>query len=114
MDEFDLITYLRPSRYCESDTLAPTAASQFAGLADQELLRRSRLGRRPAQLRAGSSLPTDGAVRPCSRPGVRRGLRPPLHRAAPRLKHPARMAAVFAPGLSPMEYHAGLRGVHSG
>src|SRR5205807_374200 len=31
-EEIDLITYLRPSRYCESDTLGPTAASEFGGL----------------------------------------------------------------------------------
>ena len=33
VDEFDLITYPRPSRYCESDTLGPTAVSEFGGLA---------------------------------------------------------------------------------
>ena len=38
VDEFDLITYLRPSRYCESDTLGPTARSQFSGLTGAELL----------------------------------------------------------------------------
>lgn len=36
--EQDLITYLRPSRYCESDTLAPTARSEFAGLSGHDLL----------------------------------------------------------------------------
>ena len=34
----DEIVYLRPSRYCESDTLAPTAASEFAGLSGLNLL----------------------------------------------------------------------------
>jgi hypothetical protein len=32
VDEIDLVTYLRPSRYCESDSLLPTARSEFAGL----------------------------------------------------------------------------------
>ena len=32
VDELDLITYVRPSRYCESDSLGPTAAGEFAGL----------------------------------------------------------------------------------
>ena len=27
VDDLDLVTYLRPSRYCESDSLAPTAAA---------------------------------------------------------------------------------------
>jgi transglutaminase-like putative cysteine protease len=56
---------------------------------------------------AGSSLPTDGAVRTLlGRQGVCRDfahLSVALLRA---LNVPARLAAVFAPGLSPMEYHA--------
>ena len=36
--EIDPITYLRPSRYCESDSLGPTAASEFAGLTGHDLL----------------------------------------------------------------------------
>jgi transglutaminase-like putative cysteine protease len=107
-DEFDLITYLRPSRYCESDTLGPTAVSEFGGLADQKLLAAvadwvaGKLTYAP-----GSSLPTDGAVRTfLGRQGVCRDfghLSIALLRA---LNVPARLAAVFAPGLSPMEYHA--------
>ena len=38
VDDFDLITYLRPSRYCESDSLAPTAAAEFGGTRGAELL----------------------------------------------------------------------------
>ncbi len=108
VDEFDLITYLRPSRYCESDTLGPTAASEFAGLADQKLL--AAVAEWVADKLAyvpGSSLPTDGAVRTLlGRRGVCRDfghLSIALLRA---LTVPARLAAVFAPGLSPMEYHA--------
>jgi transglutaminase-like putative cysteine protease len=106
--DLDLIEYLRPSRYCESDTLAPTAAGEFAGLQDQALLAAvtdwvaDRL-----TYAAGSSLPTDGAVRTfLQRQGVCRDfahLSIALLRA---LNVPARLAAVFAPGLSPMEYHA--------
>jgi transglutaminase-like putative cysteine protease len=108
VDEFDLITYLRPSRYCESDTLGPTAVSEFGGLADAELLAAvtewvaGKLTYVP-----GSSLPTDGAVRTLlGRQGVCRDfghLSIALLRA---LDVPARLTAVFAPGLSPMEYHA--------
>ncbi len=108
VDEFDLITYLRPSRYCESDTLAPTAASEFAGLTDQVLLAAvSDWVANKLTYVAGSSLPTDGAVRTLlGRQGVCRDfahLSIALLRA---LNVPARLAAVFAPGLSPMEYHA--------
>ena len=108
IDEFDLITYLRPSRYCESDTLAPTAASHFAGLADQELLA-AVAGWVADQLSyvAGSSLPTDGAVRTLlARRGVCRDFAHLCIALLRALNTPARMAAVFAPGLSPMEYHA--------
>lgn len=108
VDDVDLITYLRPSRYCESDTLAPTAASEFSGLSDQALLAAVSdwVGDKLAYV-AGSSLPTDGAVRTLlARQGVCRDfahLSIALLRA---LNVPARLAAVFAPGLSPMEYHA--------
>jgi len=108
VDELDLVTYLRPSRYCESDSLAPTAASEFAGLRGEKLLAAVTdwvAGR--ITYAAGSSLPTDGAVRTLlGRQGVCRDfahLSIALLRA---LNVPARLAAVFAPGLSPMEYHA--------
>jgi len=108
VDEFDLITYLRPSRYCESDTLGPTAASQFSGLQDQELLAAvtdwvaGQLTYAP-----GSSLPTDGAVRTLlGRQGVCRDFAHLCIALLRALNVPARLAAVFAPGLSPMEYHA--------
>ena len=108
VDDLDLITYLRPSRYCESDSLAPTAASEFAGLTDQPLLAAvSDWVAGHITYAAGSSLPTDGAVRTLlGRQGVCRDfahLSVALLRA---LNVPARMAAVFAPGLDPMEYHA--------
>jgi transglutaminase-like putative cysteine protease len=108
VDELDLVTYVRPSRYCESDTLGPTAAGEFAGLAEGELLTAVAdwVGDHLTYA-AGSSLPTDGAVRTLlGRQGVCRDfahLSTALLRA---LNVPARLAAVFAPGLSPMEYHA--------
>ncbi|HYP46083.1 MAG TPA: transglutaminase family protein [Propionibacteriaceae bacterium] len=108
VDELDLIGYLRPSRYCESDSLAPTAAAEFAGLQDQKLLAAvSDWVENRLTYAAGSSLPTDGAVRTfLARQGVCRDfahLSIALLRA---LNVPARLASVFAPGLSPMEQHA--------
>ena len=108
VSEVDKIVYLRPSRYCESDSLAPTAGAEFAGLSGLELLH-SVIGWVHDQLSyvAGSSLPTDGAVRTLlARQGVCRDfahLSIALLRA---LNVPARLAAVYAPGLSPMEFHA--------
>ena len=37
-EELDIIEYRRPSRYCESDTLSPTARAEFGGLEGRELL----------------------------------------------------------------------------
>ncbi len=104
----DEIVYLRPSRYCESDSLGPTAASEFAGLQGQQLLQAviSWVNDKLTYV-SGSSLPTDGAVRTfLGRQGVCRDfahLSIALLRA---LNVPARLAAVYAPGLSPMEFHA--------
>ncbi|MDX6322740.1 MAG: hypothetical protein QOF52_2598 [Propionibacteriaceae bacterium] len=106
--DLDLITYLRPSRYCESDTLGPTAASEFGGLLGMDLLSAVRdwVAEKLVYV-TGSSLPTDGAVRTLmARQGVCRDfahLSIALLRA---LNVPARLAAVYAPGLSPMEFHA--------
>jgi transglutaminase-like putative cysteine protease len=108
VNDLDRIEYLRPSRYCESDSLAPTAASEFAGLTDQALLAAvtewvaDRL-----TYAAGSSLPTDGAIRTfLQRQGVCRDFAHLCIALLRALNVPARLAAVFAPGLSPMEYHA--------
>jgi transglutaminase-like putative cysteine protease len=106
--DIDQIVYLRPSRYCESDSLGPTAASEFAGLEGQELLHSViRWVNEKLTYVTGSSLPTDGAVRTMlGRQGVCRDfahLSIALLRA---LNVPARLAAVYAPGLSPMELHA--------
>ncbi|WP_425562482.1 transglutaminase-like domain-containing protein [Microlunatus ginsengisoli] len=104
----DDIVYLRPSRYCESDSLAPTAASEFTGLSGLDLLQAviSWVNDKLTYV-TGSSLPTDGAVRTLlARQGVCRDfahLSIALLRA---LNVPARLAAVYAPGLSPMEFHA--------
>ena len=63
VSELDLLEYLRPSRYCESDRLGPTAAAEFAGLDGAALLDAvsSWVGTRLSYV-PGSSQPTDGAV----------------------------------------------------
>lgn len=106
---YDLFAYRLPSRYVESDTLSPTAAAEFAGIDDPaELLAAvsSWVGTH-LQYVPGSSLPTDGAVRTLlSRQGVCRDY---AHLCAAMLRArgvPARVTAVYAPGLNPMEYHA--------
>ena len=106
--DLDLVTYLRPSRYCESDSLTPTARSEFAGLSGHDLLSAvtlwvwNRLRYVP-----GSSLPTDGAEQTLiARKGVCRDYAHLVIALLRALDVPARMVAVYAPGLSPMDFHA--------
>lgn len=108
VDDVDLLTYVRPSRYCESDTLAPTARAEFAGLTGLDLLAgvSSWVG---SELRyvPGSSGPTDGATQTLLlRQGVCRDYAHLVIALLRALDVPARLAAVYAPGLDPMDYHA--------
>jgi transglutaminase-like putative cysteine protease len=106
--EADLLRYLRPSRYSESDSLAPTARAEFAGLAGADLLAAvsSWVGTRLSYV-PGSSLPTDGAVATLlARQGVCRDYAHLVVALLRSLDVPARLAAVYAPGLNPMDFHA--------
>ncbi len=108
IDPFDLVTYLRPSRYCESDSLTPTARSEFAGLSGHALLAAVTLWVwQRLRYVSGSSRPTDGAEHTLL---ARRGVcRDYAHLVIALLRArdvPARMVAVYAPGLSPMDFHA--------
>ncbi|GAB3606916.1 transglutaminase family protein [Conyzicola nivalis] len=108
VDEIDLVTYLRPSRYCESDSLFPTARSEFAGLSGHALLTAVTLWVwEKLSYVPGSSLVTDGASRTLmARRGVCRDYAHLVIALLRALDVPARMAAVYAPGLSPMDFHA--------
>jgi transglutaminase-like putative cysteine protease len=107
-EEIDLITYLRPSRYCESDRLGPTAASEFGGLRGVPLLQGvTEWVADKIVYVAGSSRPTDGAVATLlARQGVCRDFAHLGIALLRSLNIPARLAAVYAPGLMPMEFHA--------
>ena len=104
----DLVRYLRPSRYCESDRLAPVARAEFAGLGGADLLAAvsswvgTRLGYVP-----GSSRPTDGAAATLlARQGVCRDFAHLVIAFLRACDVPARLVSVYAPGLSPMDFHA--------
>ena len=104
----DHIVYVRPSRYCESDTLGAVAGAEFRGLAGKDLLDAvtSWVGQRLAYV-SGSSRHTDGAVDTyLARQGVCRDF---AHLVVALLRArgvPARFASVYAPGLTPMDFHA--------
>ncbi|MFT3969433.1 MAG: transglutaminase family protein [Micropruina sp.] len=102
------IEYARPSRYCDSDKLMPVAQAEFAGLAGKELLDAvsSWVGAHLSYV-SGASKPTDGAVETyLSRQGVCRDYAHLVIALLRGLNVPARLAAVYAPGLDPMDFHA--------
>ncbi len=108
MTDLDRLRYLRQSRYCEADLLAPTASAEFGEQQGAALLKAvvEWVNRRISYV-GGSSTGTDSALDTLlARKGVCRDfahLSIALLRA---LGVPARLAAVYAPGLSPMEFHA--------
>ena len=103
------IIYRRPSRYAESDRLAPIAQAEFAGITDpREELEgvSSWVGTRLSYVE-GSSGPTDGSVETMlKRQGVCRDYAHLVIAMLRALDVPARLAAVYAPGLFPMDFHA--------
>ncbi|MDQ0258219.1 transglutaminase-like putative cysteine protease [Sinomonas atrocyanea] len=108
VDEMELIRYVRPSRYAESDRLLPTSYAHFGSLAGLELVQAVRdwVNAQLAYV-SGASRGTDGAVETLlHRRGVCRDF---AHLAIALLRAkdvPARLAAVYAPGLRPMDFHA--------
>jgi transglutaminase-like putative cysteine protease len=105
----EVLSYLRPSRYAESDKLAAIASREFGGSIDPVDL----LGGIAAWVgdhlsyESGSSDPIDGAVDTFL---LGRGVcRDYAHLVVALLRArniPARLVAVYAPGLSPMDFHA--------
>jgi transglutaminase-like putative cysteine protease len=108
VDPLDLVTYLRPSRYAESDSLLPTAVAEFGGLTGRELLAgvSSWVGSHLSYV-PGASEPTDGATQTLlDRRGVCRDYAHLCVALLRALDVPARVVSVYAPGLLPMDFHA--------
>jgi transglutaminase-like putative cysteine protease len=107
--EHDLLAYRRPSRYCPSDRFLATAATEFDGITvDTELVRAvTRWVQHRLVYLGGSSGPSDDAVDTLLRgEGVCRDY---AHLVLALLRArdvPARLVSVYAPGLSPMDFHA--------
>jgi transglutaminase-like putative cysteine protease len=108
VDPLDAITYLRPSRYVQSDSLQPLARETFPGLEGAALVRavgawvHDRLAYEP-----GSTSPTGGAAETLEAgAGVCRDF---AHLTAAMLRAldvPARLVSVYAPQLDPPDFHA--------
>ena len=105
----DRLAYLRPSRYVESDRLSAFAAQEFAGLEDAVSILAavsSWVGTR-VTYEPGMSLPTDGALDTyVDRRGVCRDFAHLVAALLRALSVPARIVGVYAPGLTPMDFHA--------
>lgn len=107
--EYDLSTYLRPSRYAEADKFYGFAATEFGNYLDSETLLEkvslwvgARLNYVP-----GSSDPIDGAVDTLlAGAGVCRDFAHLVVALLRAVNVPARVVSVYAPGLYPMDFHA--------
>jgi len=113
----DRLTYVRPSRYAESDQLVAVAQAEFAGISGAPDLLAAVSSWVGTQLRyvPGSSGPTDGAVHTLlRRQGVCRDYAHLVVALLRALNVPARLAAVYAPGLEPMDFHAVAEAVVDG
>lgn len=104
----DHVLYLRPSRYAESDKLFAVARDRFRGLHGQVLLDavasfvHDNLSYVP-----GSSGPSDSAATTlASREGVCRDYAHLVIAFLRACDTPARMVSAYAPGLTPMDFHA--------
>jgi hypothetical protein len=107
----DAIIALRQSRYCPSDALAGFATTEFAGSVgaapDAAALRVASWVFERFAYSTGSSGPLDTAVDTLlSGSGVCRDFAQLTITLCRAIGVPARLAAVYAPGLSPMDFHA--------
>ncbi|MDL9980464.1 transglutaminase-like domain-containing protein [Microbacterium sp. ASV49] len=106
--ELELIPYLRPSRYSESDILFPQARREFRGLSGAELVIAvtDYVADTLAYTR-GASSGTDSAVTILPKgQGVCRDYAHSVVALLRAMDVPARYAACYAPGLVPMDFHA--------
>ena len=108
VDPVDEIVYRRPSRYAESDELGPTAWAEFSNLEGKALLDAvsSWVGTQLYYV-SGSSRHTDGATQTLlARQGVCRDYAHLVIALLRARNVAARLVSVYAPGLSPMDFHA--------
>jgi transglutaminase-like putative cysteine protease len=103
------LTYLRPSRYAESDKFFGFAATEFGQYTNSlTLLEKvsSRVGTRLKYV-PGCSDPIDGAADTLlAGAGVCRDYAHLVVALLRAVNVPARLVSVYAPGLSPMDFHA--------
>ncbi|BDV30140.1 transglutaminase-like domain-containing protein [Microbacterium terricola] len=106
--DLEAITYLRPSRYCQSDEVFSQARRQFRGLSGIELIAAvSDFVATSTTYTPGLSQGTDSAVTTLmTGQGVCRDYAHVVIALLRAMDMPARYAACYAPGLQPMDFHA--------
>jgi transglutaminase-like putative cysteine protease len=107
--DLDLSTYLRQSRYAESDKFFGFAAVEFEQYADSVTILEKVSSWVGARLNyvPGSSDPIDGAADTVlAGAGVCRDYAHLVIALLRALKVPARLVSVYAPGCEPMDFHA--------
>lgn len=106
--ELDLVRYLRPSRYVQSDALTDRARDLFAGLDDLETLATVEGWVHENLVYDGTAtFPTGGAVETLeSGAGVCRDFANVTAAFLRALDVPARLVSVYAPLLEPRDFHA--------
>lgn len=106
--DLEAITYLRPSRYCQSDEVFGQARRQFRGLQGIELVTAvSDFVATSTTYTPGLSHGTDSAVTTLmTGQGVCRDYAHVVIALLRAMDVPARYAACYAPGLAPMDFHA--------
>jgi transglutaminase-like putative cysteine protease len=114
--DLETITYLRPSRYCQSDEVFTQARRQFRGLAGLELIDAvSEFVAASVAYTPGLSLGTDSAVTTLmTGQGVCRDYAHVTIALLRAMDMPARYAACYAPGLDPMDFHAVAEAFYDG
>jgi transglutaminase-like putative cysteine protease len=108
VDEGDLVTYLRPSRYVQSDALTDRARELFAGLEGRGLVAGVEAWvHEHLRYDGAATSPTGGAVETLdSGAGVCRDFANVTAAFLRALDVPARIVSVYAPGLEPRDFHA--------
>ena len=109
VNDIDLSTYLRPSRYAEADKFFGFAATEFGKYADSTTLLEKVSSWVGTRLRyvPGSSDPIDGAADTLlAGAGVCRDYAHLVVALLRAVNVPARLVAVYAPGCDPMDFHA--------
>lgn len=114
--DLETITYLRPSRYAQSDEVFAQARRQFRGLQGHDLIAAvSDFVATSVTYTPGISQGTDSAVTTLTTgQGVCRDYAHLVIALLRAMDMPARYAACYAPGLRPMDFHAVAEAYHDG